>query len=151
MLTRRLLAVPLLLMLTPSFCPAAEIRDKAALFSSDAIRQAKTTLERAEKSSGRTVMIETVSSLEGRDPDEVVNANADSHTASLYVLFAKKEHKFRFRERPIAIFDLGQESAITAMFMNSLKTGDFDGALTRGSESIATAFSSRPAANRANV
>lgn len=152
-LTRRLLAVPLLLMLTPCFSRGAEIRDGAGLFSADAIRQARSTLERAEKSSGRTAYIETVPSLNGRDADDAATLGATRARASMYVLIAKKEGGggvFRYRERK-GIFDSTHEGAIKSAFLDSLKTKDFDAALTQGSSAIASAFASGPAANRANA
>ena len=150
MLTRRFLAVPLLLMLTPAFSRGAEIRDGAGLFSADAILQAQTTLERAEKASGRTVLIETVLSLGGRDPDKVVRENATARRVSLYVLIAKQEGAFRFRE-PSKFIGESQELVIKSAFLGSLKSRDFDSALTKGSTAIASAFSAKPVANRGNA
>ena len=151
LLTRRLLSVPLLLTITSSLGAAAEIRDGADLFSARAISEAQATLERAEKTSGRTVFIETVPSLGGREIEAVVSENARKHGASgVYVLFAKKEHRFLLRE-VTAKFTGTQESEIRAAFLNSLKAQDFDGALTRGSEAIASALVNQSAANRGGV
>jgi uncharacterized protein len=144
-LTRRLLAVPIILTVTSGLCAAAEIRDGAGLFSARAIAQAQATLERAEKSSGKSVFIETIPSLEGRNVDAVADENARMHRSSaVYVLFAKNDKKFRFREPGQKLYK-EQESEISSAFLDSLKAQDFDGALTRGSSAIASALTSVPA------
>jgi uncharacterized protein len=137
---RTLLAVPLAA-LAAATAPASEVRDRAGMFSRDAVQQAKAALDRAEAQSGVPTIIETVGSLGGRDIREVLAEHArGSGIRGLYVLVSKQDKKFRMKEfRPL----LGEDrlEAISAAFVDGMKLGDPDAALRGATKQITQGLS----------
>jgi hypothetical protein len=145
---RWLLAVPLLLTISSGLARASEVIDGAGLFSAAAIRQAEATLDRAEKSTGHAVVIETIESLGGQSIQEAERAGERRHAnAAIYVLIVKKESKYRLVEHP-ARLSRPMVNEVDEAFLDRLKKHDFDGALTQGSEKLASAVTTVSAARR---
>jgi len=72
----------------------SDVRDSAAMFSEEAVRTARETLEQLEKSTGTPVLIETVETLKGEPIEEVAARLARrSGTQGVFVLLARKESK----------------------------------------------------------
>lgn len=149
--TLGLLALPLVLAaMLVSPARAATIQDAAGLFSPDAVSQATNRLEQVERDSGMTITIETVDSLNGRSIDQTLIDHARrSGTQGMYVLIAKREHKIEAGVSTVfrRALNRGREIAIQNAFIDGLKRGDFDGALTEGVRSIGREVSQAKAAN----
>jgi uncharacterized protein len=116
---------------------AAEIRDRAGLFSPAAIREAEVTLEMVERELGTPSLIETAPSLQG----ESITDSALRHARSwgrkgVYVLIAKKEHKIDVRDYQ-SFLGSKRNLAIRDAFVEGLKRGDYDAALLGGTNQIA--------------
>ena len=73
---RWFLALPALLIATSGPAHAAEIRDKAGLFSAEAVKKAEADLDRIEREYSVPVTIETIESLEGESIDDVLPQHA---------------------------------------------------------------------------
>ena len=65
----RLRALPMAVMaaLVVAQAEAGEIRDRARMFSAGAVKQARAELDRAERTTGIPVLIETIESIPGLD------------------------------------------------------------------------------------
>ena len=85
---RWLLAIPVMLAATlvaaPATVEAATIRDRAGMFSKDAVEKAEALLEKVERASGVPIVIETIDAIPGleksapRQSDEqAIDALAD--------------------------------------------------------------------------
>ena len=90
------LALPLVLAASITSTHASTIRDNAGLFSTDAVRQAQSRLDKLERENQVPVTIETIDSLDGRPIDTVLPERAKQNRAKgLYVLIAKQEPRSR--------------------------------------------------------
>ena len=140
MRTRRwFLALPLAFAATLSAGHAASVRDKAGLFSADAVRQAESELSRLEQNDQISTTIETIDSLNGQSITEAARRLAQETGATgLFVLIAKKESK---------IDAISQQSfrravneprlrAIQNAFLADFKKRDFDAGLLSGVRTI---------------
>jgi len=136
---RSLLALPLALAATLGTANAASVRDRAGLFSPDAVRQAEAELNRVERDNQLSATVETVDSLEGNDIGDVTREHAArSGTGGLYVVIAKKENKIDVRasrQYSRAINDPRVQS-IRQAFIGEFKKHDFDAGLLAGVRSI---------------
>jgi uncharacterized membrane protein YgcG len=136
---RWMLALPALLIATSGPLMAAEIKDTAGMFSAEALKKARTDLDRVERDYKVPVTIETVESLNGKSIDKVLPQHARAADArGLFVLIAKKEHtteadayktysKFLTGPRLIAIRD---------SFTSDFKKGNFDAGLATAIDKI---------------
>lgn len=134
---RWLLAVPLIL--GGSLALGSEIRDSAGIFSENAVRQAKTDLDRLEQATKVTTLIETVDSLNGKT---IANASLERARASgingIYILISKGEHKLEARDSKKFLGEPGRRSIVDA-FTTGFKAGNFDDGLTQGVQAIESA------------
>jgi uncharacterized membrane protein YgcG len=141
---RWLFALPAFLIAISGPSDAAEIRDKANLFSPEAVKKAEADLERIEKEYSVPVQLETIDSLEGRSIDAVLPEHARAADAKgLYVLIAKKDHKIevetyksyaKYLTRP-------REVAIRDAFTHEFKAGNYDAGLSKGIDKIDSTLS----------
>ena len=70
---RWLLAIPVMLAATlvaaPPATQAATIRDRAGMFSKDAVKKAEALLDKVERASGVPIVIETIDAIPGLDEE----------------------------------------------------------------------------------
>jgi uncharacterized membrane protein YgcG len=136
----RLLAIPLLL--AASAAPAlGDVRDKAGLFSPEAIAKANAELARIERETKIPVTIETVPSLHGVPIDQALAEYAKGDgVRGLFVLIPKAEGKVKaessreYRHH----FSRPQYDAIEEAFVPGFRKRDFDAGLTQGVAHIAS-------------
>ena len=139
-LPRRLLAIPLLLAASAASA-LGDVRDKAGLFSPEAIQKANAELARVERESKIPVTIETTPSLRGVPIDEAIaeHAKADG-VRGLFILIPKAEHKIdagssrQYRH----YFSRPQYDAIEEAFVPGFRKHDFDTGLAQGVAHIAS-------------
>lgn len=139
MLTRKLLAVPMLLVATALSAFAAGIDDGASMFSAEAIEKASKTIDRTIRNDHLPVSIETIASLDGMSLQETAREHAQKHNeGGVFVLIVKNDHKIhvmasnKFKER----VSLGDQVAIRDVFTSAFRTGKFDEGLIGGVEAI---------------
>ena len=122
---------------------AAEIRDKANLFSPDAVKKAQAELDRLEKQYDVPVTIETIASLDGDKLADATIRHAEAVGAQgVYILIPKKEHDIEavsskhFRQ----YLPKSRMSAVANAFVKSFKSGDFDAGLNDGVSKLESVF-----------
>jgi uncharacterized membrane protein YgcG len=141
---RWLLALPALLIATSGPSIAAEIRDKAGLFSAEAVKKAESELTRIEKEYSVPIRFETVETLDGINIDEALRQHAKAEDAhGLYILIAKKEHKTEVGESRSYSKYLPRTRtlAIREAINNEFKKSDFDAGLLKGIDKIDSTLS----------
>jgi uncharacterized membrane protein YgcG len=132
---RWLLALPAIFLATSGPSMAAEVRDKAGLFSAEAVKKARSELDRIEREYSVPVTIESIPSLGGESIKEVTTRHAESVGArGIYILIPKAEHKIwseasrgylKYLTRP-------RLQAIDEAFIAEFKKSDFDAGLIQG-------------------
>ena len=138
------IALPALLVATSGPALAFDIRDKAGMFSAEAVRKAESELDRISDEYKVPVTIETVGTLEGDSINAVLKREAKKIDArGLYVLIAKKEHKIQAEVSPQYAKHLGgaREEAVYKSFEPGFMKGDFDAGLMAGVSKIDSVFS----------
>jgi hypothetical protein len=147
---RWLLALPALLVATTGPSVAADIRDKANLFSSEAIKKAEADLDRIEKAYTIPVTIETIESLDGELIRDVTTRHAEEAKAKgLYLLISKKDAKIYVEASKDYRKALTRErlQTIDDAFIRQFKNKDYDAGLSRGVSQIeSTVAEARPVA-----
>ncbi len=136
----RLLAIPLLLAATAA--PAlGDVRDKAGLFSPDAIKKGNEELARIERETKIPITIETTRSLEGTPIGQAIGQHAQRDgVRGLFVLIAKAEHGIdaaSSREYH-SLFSRPQLESIYEAFEPGFRKREFDTGLTQGVANLAT-------------
>jgi uncharacterized protein len=141
---RWLLALPAFLIATTGPSDAADIRDKAGLFSPEAVKKAEADLDRIEKEYSVPIAIETIDSLEGRSIEDVLPEHAKAaDVKGLYVLISKKDHKIevdsyktytKYLTRPRRV-------SIRDTFTHEFKAGSYDAGLAKGLDKIDSTLS----------
>ncbi len=123
---------------------AAEIRDKAGLFSAEAVKKAEAELDRIEKEYKVPVTIETIESLEGRAIDDVLPEHARAADAKgLYILIAKNDHKIEAEASKAYAKYLTRATdlAIRDAFTREFKAKNFDAGLAKALDKIESTLS----------
>ncbi len=136
--------LPALLVATTGPASAAEIRDKAGMFSADAVRKAQSELDRIEKDYQVPVTLETIETLNGKSIDEVLPRHASAIDArGLYILISRKDNKIEADAHKTYAKHLTRPRrvAIRGAFLNDFKKEDFDAGLAKGVEKIEATFS----------
>ncbi len=130
----RLLAIPLLL--AASAMPAlGDVRDKAGLFSPEAIQKANAELARIERDTGAPVTIETITSLEGRGIDEALaERGRQEGVHGLFVLISKQPHKIEAGASPDynKYFSRPLYQGVREAFLPGFQRNDYDAGLIAG-------------------
>jgi len=121
------------------------VRDTAKVFSEEAVRNTKAEIDRIERESKASILIETVDSV-GKDSS--VKAAAASNARrwgreGVYVLIDKNDHRFEVLPTP------GMEKAVSRedvqvfrdAFLTQFKRGKFDDGLLNGVQAIGLTFS----------
>jgi glc operon protein GlcG len=117
----------------------SEVRDSVRMFSIDAVRGARESLEQIEKSTGVPVLIETIDSLQGETVDEVATRLARrSGTQGVFILVARKESKIEVlaSRRYSDALPRPARANVRAAFVDSFRKEDFDGGLSKGIKAI---------------
>jgi uncharacterized protein len=128
----KLLATPLIFVACVVSLAQAEVRDKAGLFSPDAVKKANAELARIERETNLPVTIETLQSLNGQPIKDAIRTNGRSeHIKGLFVLIAVKEHKTQTEASPeyARYFEVHDYDTIAQSFTPGFKKSDFDGGL----------------------
>jgi uncharacterized protein len=128
-------ALPALLIATTGPSDAAEIRDKAKLFSPEAVKKAEAELERIEKEYSVPVAIETVESLEGRKINTVLAEHARAaNVKGIYILISKDDHAIQVETyKDYAKYVTAEKDrTIRDVFTREFKAKDFDAGLLKG-------------------
>jgi uncharacterized protein len=150
---RWLLAIPVMLAATlvagPPASQAATIRDRAGMFSKDAVKKAQAQLDKVERASGVPIVIETIDAIPGLDEDapharrrKAINALAlerdkEIRDEGMYILISKRDHvisNVMVRERLSDVLPIGKRDAIQEAFVEEFKKKDasFDAGLMNG-------------------
>ena len=141
---RWLITLPALLIATSALAEASEIRDKANLFSTDAVKKALTDLDRIEKEYSVPITIETVESLNGDLIADVTTRHAQQAEAKgIYILISKSESKIYAEASKSYRSALTRErlKSVDDAFIAQFKKKDFDAGLSRGVLQIETTVS----------
>ena len=157
---RWLLAIPVVLAATlvagPTAVEAATIRDRAGMFSKEAVREAQALLDKVERASGVPIVIETIDAIPGLEKSsspaersEAINALAVRRDKAIddegiYLLISKREHLISHvlvRERLAKVLPIGKRDAIRDAFVEEFKKGKgYDSGLLAGAKAIETAL-----------
>jgi uncharacterized protein len=156
---RRLLAIPVMMAATlvaaPRAVDAASVRDRAGMFSKDAVKKAEALLNKVERASGVTTVIETIDAIPGVEKstpparrklaiDELATArDRKIRDEGIYLLISKREHLISHvlvRERLADVLPIGKRDAIKDAFVEDFSKGDFDAGLLNGAHAIESAL-----------
>jgi glc operon protein GlcG len=115
------------------------VRDAAKLFSAEAVRKAAAEIDRVERETKASVLVETVETAGDQPVKALAAANARRWGRhGIYVLIDKKDHKFEVLPTP------GFEKAVIAedvqtfrdAFLTQFRRGNFDDGLLNGVHAI---------------
>jgi len=141
---RWLLALPAILLATSGPSMAAEVRDKAGMFSAEAVKKAQTELDRIEREYSVPVTIEAIPSLDGEPIKDVTTRHAESVGAKgIYLLIAKSEGKI-YGEASRGFQKYLPRSRLQSIddaFIADFKKGNFDAGLLHGVARIDSSLS----------
>lgn len=120
---------------------AAEIRDKAGMFSESAIRKAETTLERIEREYQTPTLIETTPSLKGESIDKASLRGARAWgKKGVYVLISKGDKTLEARDYQ-SFLGPDRNRRIVRAFSGGFEDKGFDAGLEQGAAEIAAQVS----------
>jgi uncharacterized membrane protein YgcG len=147
---RWLVAIPLVvlagLISTPTM--GSTVRDRAHMFSPEAVKKAEAQLDRLERANHVPTVIETVESLpEGGSAAEkkraidalAVQRDKAIRDEGIYLLISKDDHLISHvlvRRRFADILPIEKRDGIRDAFIEAFKKRDFDGGLLRGVQAI---------------
>lgn len=164
--TLRPTASPLLaaaIALAATVAGAAEVRDRAGMFSAQAVQKAESQLSRAEKQSGVPIVIETIDAIPDLPADanakakgRAINALAEKRDREIgdqgiYILLSKKDRVLSnvlIRERLAGVLPEATRLKIRESFVEPFKAGDYDGGLLAAASAIDSALPDSPVAAR---
>ena len=164
MLRNRWMFVLPLLVLTALAVPqlgAAEIRDRAGIFSAEAIRKAQAEFDRNERSTSVPVVIETITAIPGlergasaSEKRSAIEALAEKKAKAIryegvYLLISKDDQVFSellVREHLASVLPRERRRAVRDALLGEFKKGNFDAGLVKGSATLAEALSEAPVA-----
>jgi uncharacterized membrane protein YgcG len=116
-----------------------DVRDRAGLFSSEAARTARESLEKLEKTTGVPVLIETIETLDGKSIDEEASHRAQrSGTQGVFILIARKETKIEIlaSRRYTEALPRQARDEVRSVFIASFRRHEFDEGLRKGIEAL---------------
>jgi glc operon protein GlcG len=117
----------------------SDVRDTAGIFSTDAVRRARESLEKIEKSTGVPILIETIETLKGETVDEVATRLARrSGTQGVFILVARKETKIEVlaSRRYAETLPRSARTKVRTAFIEAFRNVSFDQGLSRGIAAI---------------
>ncbi len=127
-----------------SSASAAEIRDKAKLFSPEAVKKAQTELDRLQSEYDVPVTLETIESLEGENITAVTEKHARAVGAQgVYILIPKADHKVHAEasKHYLQYLTTTRMNSVTSAISTEFKAGDFDKGLSQGVAKLGSVFS----------
>jgi glc operon protein GlcG len=113
----------------------SDVKDTAGLFSSDAIRAARETLQKLEKSAGVATLVETVESLKGENVDEAaIRLARRSGLKGVFILIARKESKIEVLSSRAYAEALPRpvRNKVRQVFIDEFRKWKFDDGLRQG-------------------
>jgi glc operon protein GlcG len=117
----------------------SDVRDLAGLFSADAIKAARETLQKLEKATNVATMIETTETLKGENIDETaVRLARRSGLKGVFILIAKKEAKIEvLSSRAYAeALPRAARNRVRQLFIDEFRQRKFDDGLRQGVEAL---------------
>lgn len=112
---------------------SAEVVDNAGFFSPAAVRSANQQIAQTKRTTGKELVVETITSLNGENPDQYAIARARTRKVNgVYVLLAKKERKINIRvgSRTRQIFGSFEMGNLKLKFTENFKRKQYDTGLT---------------------
>jgi uncharacterized membrane protein YeaQ/YmgE (transglycosylase-associated protein family) len=163
---RWLVAIPIVvaasLISTPT--EGSTVRDRAEMFSTEAVKKAEAQLTRLERATRVPVVIETIDKVPGLDRNassaekhEAINALAVRRDNALkdegiYFLISKDDRlnsSILVRERFATLLPEAKRERIGREFLEGFKKHDFDGGLMRGVQAIEQALAGASVGHKA--
>jgi TPM domain len=151
---RWLLAIPVLIVATMTATPlrAATIRDRAGIFSKEAVQKAHAHLDQVEKASGIPIVIETIDAIPGLEKNAshearrkaidalALNRDREIRDEGIYILISKRDHVIShvlIREREATAIPIEKRDAIQEAFLKEFRNHEnYDGGLLSGVKAI---------------
>ena len=164
MLRNRWMSVLPLLVLTALAVPqlgAAEIRDRAGMFSAEAVRKAQAEFDRSERRTSVPVVIETIPAIPGLERGassvekrRAIEALAEKRAKEIgyegvYLLISRDDHVFSellVRERYASLLPRERRQAVRDALVGEFKNGHFDAGLVKAAATLAESLSEAPVA-----
>ncbi len=158
MLTRRsLVAIPVILgaMFLAPLSRGAVVRDTAGMFSKNAVKKARARLDKLERATHIPIVIETIESIPGIDPDASAAARSKAIDAlavrrdeeiadeGIYILIAKRDHAISpvlIRKRLAHVLPIDKRDAIRDALRAEFRAGKFDSGLLAAVEAMEQAL-----------
>ena len=155
-------ALPLVVMaaLAVSQAEAGEIRDRAGMFSAEAVRKARAELDRTEQKTGISVLIETIDAVPGLDKSASANVRKDAietlaerrareaGSEGVYLLLSKNDKlssQILVRERYEPLLPREARQAVRDAMLAEFKSGKYDQGLLKAVETMDRSLASAPA------
>ena len=151
---RWLVAIPIVLaaaLISPP-ARASSIRDRAHMFSPEAVKKAESHLDRLERATRIPIVIETLEALpDGGSAAEkkraidalAVKRDKAIRDEGIYLLISKSDHLISHvlvRQRLADLLPIEKRDAIRDTFIDAFKKRDFDAGLSNGVQAIERAL-----------
>ena len=163
---RWLVAIPLVALASLVSTPAraSAVRDRAHMFSAEAVKKAEAQLDRLERATHIPIVIETIDKVPGLDRNassaekaEAINSLAVRHDNAIkdegiYYLISKDDHltsNILVRERFASLLPKAKREKIGHAFREGFKEKDFDGGLMHGVQAIEQALEAASVGHKA--
>lgn len=121
--------------------PTSDVIDDGGMFSAEAIRQAKETLTRIDRTYKVAVTVETIESLRNQELEEVAIRRAEQlDHKGIFILIARQDRKAEALASPKALRDeltRPRLHAIRDAFTAEFRKGDVDAGLIKGVQAAA--------------
>ncbi len=151
---RWLVAIPIVVAASLISTPTrgSTVRDRAHMFSDEAVKKAEAQLDRLERATHIPVVIETLEALpDGGSAAEkkraidalAVKRDKAIRDEGIYLLISKDDHLISHvlvRQRLADLLPIEKRDAIRDTFIEAFKKRDFDGGLSRGVQAIERAL-----------
>ncbi len=128
----------------PGASTTSDVIDDGGMFSADAIRKAKDTLARIDRTYKIAVTVETTESLRGQELEEVAIRRAEQlDHKGIFILIARQDRKAEALASPKSLRDeltRARLHAIRDAFTAEFRKGDVDAGLTQGVQAAAKAL-----------
>jgi uncharacterized membrane protein YgcG len=162
---RWLVAIPIVmaasLISAPTTTRGSTVRDRAHMFSTEAVKKAEAQLERLERATHIPIVIETIEAIpEGGSAAEkkraidalAVQRDKAIRDEGIYLLISKDDHLISHvlvRRRFADLLPIEKRDAIRDAFIEAFKKRDFDGGLLHGVQAIERALEGATAGHKA--
>jgi len=154
-------ALPLVAMaaLAVSQAEAGEIRDRAGMFSAEAVGKARAELDRTEQKTGISVLIETIDAIPGLDKNAPANVRKDTIETfaerrakeaggeGVYLLLSKNDKlssQVLVRGRYERLLPREARQAVRDAMLAEFKSGNYDRGLIKAVETMDRSLASAP-------